>query len=174
MSNPFSCFWVAEAYEPYLMVNDPRKVRYTILTEEEFRHSNLGISLQARKIVATVGLCKSYCLDEGAWLKRLCVHRLYKESGIAECILRTAVEFAIEQGYRCVNTQMPGYDEESKEMCLKWGFEFKQMYHKRIVGSLVTLLMYELTYRNKSSSEHRSSEHYYASHDGKASLNLYE
>ncbi|XP_015601415.1 uncharacterized protein LOC107270690 [Cephus cinctus] len=149
MSNAFSGFWVAEAFEPYLMTRHPQDIYYTVMTEDQFRKSNIDISSQAKKIVGTVAVTKSHRLDKGAWIKRLCVHQQYWRKGIASCLLNVAVQFAIDQGYSCVNCVASEYTEGGRELCLKKGFELKQMYHKLIVGSLVTVLMYELTYQIK-------------------------
>ncbi|XP_053974299.1 N-acetyltransferase family 8 member 3-like [Hylaeus volcanicus] len=149
MSNAFSCFWVAEAFEPYLMTENPKNVHYTILTEQQFRDSNIDISSQVKKIVGTIALCKSHRLDKGAWIKRLYVHRQYMRKGIASCLINVAVQFAIDQGYSCANTVASEYTEGGRELCFKKGFELQQMYHKPILGSLVTVLMYELTYQIK-------------------------
>ncbi|KAL0099843.1 hypothetical protein PUN28_019926 [Cardiocondyla obscurior] len=153
MSNAFSCYWVAEAFEPYLMTQHPKEVYYTIMTEEQFYQANVDVSLQAKKIVGTVGLCKSYRLDRSAWIKRLCVHEGYRRKGIASCLLNVAVQFAIDAGYSCANIVASEYTEEGRELCLKKGFELKQMYHKSILGSYITILMYELTYRIKPTQD---------------------
>ncbi|XP_043605295.1 N-acetyltransferase family 8 member 3-like [Bombus pyrosoma] len=149
MSNAFSCFWVAEAFEPYLMTHNPKNVHYTIMTERQFRDSNIDISSQIKKIVGTVALCKSYRLDKGAWIKRLYVHEQYRRKGIASCLLNVAVQFAITEGYSCANLVASEYTHGGRELSLKKGFELQQMYHKPILGSLVTVLMYELTYQIK-------------------------
>ncbi|KZC04079.1 PREDICTED: probable N-acetyltransferase CML3 [Dufourea novaeangliae] len=149
MSNAFSCFWVAEAFEPYLMTESPKSIQYTIMTEQQFRDSNIDISSQVKRIVGTIALCKSHRLDKGAWIKRLHVHEQYRRKGIASCLLNIAVLFAIEQGYSCANTVASEYTEGGRELCLKKGFELQQMYHKPILGSFITILMYELTYQIK-------------------------
>ncbi|XP_011865570.1 PREDICTED: probable N-acetyltransferase CML3 [Vollenhovia emeryi] len=153
MSNAFSCFWVAEAFEPYLTMRRPEEARYTIMTEKQFSQVNLDASLQARKIVGTVGLCKSHRLDRSAWIKRLCVHERYRRKGIAACLLNEAVQFAIDAGYSCANIVASEYTEEGRELCFKKGFELKQMYHKSILGPHLTILMYELTYRIKPTED---------------------
>ncbi|XP_076277082.1 uncharacterized protein LOC143207468 isoform X2 [Lasioglossum baleicum] len=51
MSNAFSCFWVAEAFNPYLMTESPENVQYTIMTEQQFRNSNIDISSRVKQIV---------------------------------------------------------------------------------------------------------------------------
>jgi GNAT superfamily N-acetyltransferase len=149
MSNAFSCFWIAEAFEPYLMTRNPGDVYYTVMNEKQFRESNIDVSLQSKKIVGSIGLLKSHSLDKGAWIKRLCVHRHYRRKGIASCLLKVAVDFAIKQGYSCANIVASEYTVGGRELCLKKGFELKQMYHKTILGSLITVLMYEFTYQIK-------------------------
>ncbi|XP_043513395.1 N-acetyltransferase family 8 member 3-like [Frieseomelitta varia] len=149
MSNAFSCFWVAEAFESYLMTRDPKNVQYNLMTEQQFRNSNIDISSQVKKIVGTVALCKSHRLDKGAWIKRLYVHEQYRRKGIASCLVNVAVQFAIDEGYSCANLVGSEYTEAGRELCLKKGFELQQMYHKPILGSLITVLMYELTYQIK-------------------------
>ena len=151
MANAFSCFWVAEAFEPYLMSRQPSEVYYTIMTENQFRESNIDVSSQEKKIVGTIALCKSRTMENGAWIKRLCVHRNYRRKGIASCLLNVAVQFAIAQGYSCANIVASEYTRGGKELCFKKGFELKQMYHKPVVGSFITILMFELTYQIKPS-----------------------
>lgn len=149
MSNAFSCFWVAEAFEPYLMTESPENVQYTIMTEQQFRKSNIDISSRVKQIVGTVALCKSHTSDKGAWIKRLHVHHLYRRKGIASCLINVALMFAIEQGYGRANIVASEYTEHGRELCLKKGFELKLMYHKPILGTFVTILTYELTYQIK-------------------------
>lgn len=149
MSNAFSCFWVAEAFEPYLMNRLPKDVQYNIMTEQQFRNSNIDVSLHVKKIVGTIALSKSRRLDKGAWIKRLCVHKQYRRKGIASCLLNVAIGFAINQNYICTNLVASEYTEGGRELCFKKGFELQQMYHKSIFGSLLTVLMYELTYQIK-------------------------
>lgn len=153
MSNAFSCFWVAEAYQPYLMTREPKEVHYTIFTEQQYCQANVEVPVQAKKIVGTIGLSKSHRLDKCAWIKRLCVHEQYQRKGIASCLLNTAIQFAIDAGYSCANVVASEYMEGGKELCLKKGFELEQMYHKPILGAYITILMYELTYQIKPSED---------------------
>lgn len=149
MSNAFSCFWVAEAFEPYLKTNHPKDVSYKIMTEEQFCNSNIDVSSCRKKIIGTVALSKSHRLDKGAWIKRLCVHKQYRRRGIASSLLNVAIQFAIDQGYSCTNVLASEYTEGGRELCIKKGFELQQMYYKPVLGSLLTILMYELTYQIK-------------------------
>lgn len=167
MSNRFSHFWVAEALQPYLMTQNPKEVHYTVITEQQYCQGNMGVSLQAKKIVGTICLTKSHRLERCAWIKRLCVHKEYQRKGIAACLLNTAVQFAIDAGYSCANIVASEYTEGGRELCLKKGFEMKQMYHKYILGSYIMILMYELTYQIKP------GDNDYLPHIGKRFLNQY-
>ncbi|XP_011159065.1 uncharacterized protein LOC105195384 [Solenopsis invicta] len=153
MSNAFSCFWVAEAFEPRLKIGHPKEVYYTVMTEEQFHQANIRVSMQSKKIVGTVGLCKSIRLDRSAWIKRLYVHERYRKKGIESYLLTAAVQFAIDAGYSCANIVASEYTEENRELCFKKGFEMEQIYHKYVLGSYITILMYELTYKIKPTED---------------------
>lgn len=154
MSNAFSCFWVAEAFEPYLTTRSPQEVHYTIMSEKQFRESNIDISSQSKRIVGSIALLKSHSVDKGAWIKRLCVQERYRRKGIAAFLLKVAVQFAMDERYSCVNIVASEYTEAGRELCLKKGFELKQMYHKPVFGPLVSVLMYELTYQIKPGNDY--------------------
>ncbi|XP_025602370.2 N-acetyltransferase family 8 member 3-like [Athalia rosae] len=147
LSNPFSGFWVAEAFEPNIMTSQPKDCYYSIMSENQLQESNIDVSLQSKRIIGTIGLTKSYRVGKSAWIKRLAVKHSYRRKGIGSCLLDTAVQFAINQGYGSVETIASEYTEGGREICLKKGFELKQMYHRHLIGSLITILMYELTYQ---------------------------
>ncbi|XP_015116199.1 probable N-acetyltransferase CML6 [Diachasma alloeum] len=156
MSNAFSCFWVAEAFQPHLMMRSPKDYHYTVMTEQQFREGNIDVSSQARRIVGTVGLLKSYKVEKGAWIKRLFVEEKYRRKGIGSALLSTALQFAIDEGYSCADLVTSEYAEGGRELCFKKGFELKQMYHKQIIGPMVSYLLYELTYQIKEENDYYS------------------
>ncbi|KYM96383.1 PREDICTED: uncharacterized protein LOC108779513 [Cyphomyrmex costatus] len=153
MSNAFSCFWVAEAFEPYLMTQQPKEIHYIVMREEQYNRANLNFCLQAKKIIGTIGLCKSDRSDRSAWIKRLWVHEQYRRKGIASYLLNDAIQFATNTGYSCANIVASEYTEEGRDLCLRKGFELKQLYHKYILGSYIMILMYELTYQIKPTED---------------------
>lgn len=162
MSNAFSCFWVAEAFEPFDLVtkrnHDSSSHYYTVLTEKQFRQSNVDVSFHVKKIVGTVGLLKSHRVEKGAWLKQLCVDTRYRRKGIASVLLETAIEFAVNQGYSCVDMATSEYSPGGRQLMFKKGFELKQMYHKHIVGPIFNLLFHELTYKIKGNFNYYYSD----------------
>ncbi|KAK0167020.1 hypothetical protein PV327_004472 [Microctonus hyperodae] len=163
MSNAFSCFWVAESFEPLLMTRNPKDIYYTVMNEKQFRESNIDVSSQAKKIVGTIGLLKSHKVAKGAWIKRLCVHKNYQQKGVGSCLLSTAVQFAIDEGYSCADLIFTEYNENYRKLYNKKGFELKQMYHKPIIGPIVSVLIYELSYQIKP-------EHEYVGNNGKRNI----
>lgn len=155
MSNAFSHFWVAEAHDlqPSFKRNPNNDDIYLIMDQNQFSNYAHAVQPLGRKIVGTVGLCKSYHLDKGAWIKRLYVQSGYRRNGIGSRLLRTAIDFAKEQGYNCVNLVASEYSEHGRVMCLKSNFELKQMYHKNLLGTFIAVLMYEMTYQIRPSDE---------------------
>ncbi|XP_011307947.1 uncharacterized protein [Fopius arisanus] len=159
MSNAFSCFWVAEAFQPYLMMREPKDYHYTIMTEQQFRDSKIDVSSQARVIVGTVGLLKSHKVEKGAWIKRLHVEKKYRRKGVGSLLLSIALQFAIDEGYSCADLVTSEYAEGGRELCFKKGFELKQMYHKQVIGPMFSYLLYELTYQIKEENNYYSRTH---------------
>lgn len=158
MSNAFSCFWVAEAYQPFLMTRNPNDIHYNVMTENKFREANIDVSSQSKKIVGTIGLVKSHKVEKGAWIKRLSVHKNYRRKGVGSCLLNVAVQFAIDEGYSCVDLSFSEYAEGGRELCFRRGFELKQMYHRPIIGPLVNVLAYEMSRQIKSTNNYLSDK----------------
>lgn len=154
MSNAFSCFWVAETFEPYHKSSNSNNCEHIIMTNEQFYDSNIHVSSLCSKIVGTIGLLKSHQAENDAWIKRLSIDIEYRRKGIASMLLTTAIQFATNEGYSCVNTVIPEYTKGGRELMFEKGFQLKQMYHKRVVGPITSILFYELTYKiekNRSS-----------------------
>ncbi|KAF7992491.1 hypothetical protein HCN44_004835 [Aphidius gifuensis] len=163
MSNAFSCFWVAEAFKPYHKSSHSNQCQYTIMTKKQFYGSKMHVSSQCTKIVGTIGLLKSHRVENGAWIKRLCIDKEYRRKGIASMLLTTAINFAINQGYSCVDTATSEYIKGSRELMFRTGFQLKQMYHKRVMRPLTSILFYELTYKIKND---RTSLYFKSEMDG--------
>ncbi|XP_075216749.1 N-acetyltransferase family 8 member 3-like [Lycorma delicatula] len=150
MSSDYTGFWVAEAYEPVLMINDRSLVKYTFLNEEEFKKKDLSRGSYFKKIVGTVAITRSKVSEDCAWLRRMAVTRDYQCKGIASALLNEVLKFCHEKNYNGVELVTTECHDVAREFYVKKGFELKQMYHKQLLGSLVTILMYELFYKVKT------------------------
>lgn len=152
MSSNSTCFWVAEAYENsmYHYHHDhhhQEDQKYVLMTEVYFNSSNIDVSSYTKKIVGTIALCKSYRMQNNAWIKRLFVHKDYRKNSIGSYLLNIAIEFGILQGYNRVNLVISEYRNDVKKLCITKGFELYLCYKKYVFKELVKMTVYELTYR---------------------------
>jgi GNAT superfamily N-acetyltransferase len=152
MSSEYTGFWVAEVHEPYFMTREPDQVKYTITTERELKDNNIEIAEHhGKKIVGTVAITRSkYCTDT-AWLRRMAVTPKYQRKGIASVLVDEALRFCKDKGYSAVELVTSECHDAARELYLKKGFDLKQMYHKQIVGTLVTIQMYDFVFHIKPS-----------------------
>lgn len=148
---------MAEAFEPFMTQKNPQHFYYTIMGEQQFQDCKIDVTYQRRKIVGTVAVCKSHTLDKGAWMKRLYVEKNYRRKGIASFVIKTAVEFATAQGYSSISSVTSEHQDGGRELCIKRGFELKQMYHKPLLGSIATVLMYEMINQIKPDNDSYAS-----------------
>ncbi|XP_020285382.1 probable N-acetyltransferase CML3 [Pseudomyrmex gracilis] len=143
-----SCFWVAEAFKFSTVTKHSEDVGYTIMTEDQFSENigHIPVSQETKQIVGTIGLC-GCALTKSACIKMLYVHKQYRQKkGIAERLLQTAVKFASDVGYNCVDMVASEYREEHRDLCLKEGFELRKMYRRPFLGLVLSKMIYELTY----------------------------
>ncbi|XP_043682628.1 N-acetyltransferase family 8 member 3-like [Vespula pensylvanica] len=148
-SDNSSYFWIAEAYEDYLINRRQRDQKYIFMTEEKFKESNINVFRHVKKIVGTIALCKSTRLQNSGWIKRLTVHKNYRRKGIGTNLVNLALEFGSQQGYRRINVMISDHRKVARELFNKKDFEI-YLYHKRsLYGTSVILIFVELTYRLK-------------------------
>lgn len=150
MSSDYTGFWVAEAYEPPLILGDKSLIKYTIVNEDEFKKRHLNQGSYFKKIVGTVALTRSRTSENCAWLRRMAVTHDYRRKGIASALLDEVFRFCHEKNYSGVELITTECHDVAREFYVRKGFELKHMYHKQLFGSLVTILMYELYYKVKT------------------------
>lgn len=151
MSSNYTGFWVAEAYEPCFVSKSPSDIKYTFLREHEFREKREDLSKFRKHIIGTVAVVKSTSVDGNAWLRRMAVTSKYRKKGVATALLNEAIQFCAEKGYTGVHLVTTECHDNARSLFMKKEFQLKQMYHKQLAGTLVTVLMYELHFRIKTS-----------------------
>lgn len=144
MSSDSTGFWVAEVYEPYFTKPWPGG-KMMIVNEHGLKSCGIDSSLCKRSIVGTVAVAKSNDVENAGWLRRMAVRPKYQRRGIATALLNEAVSFCRTSGYSEVELVTSECHDAARELYLSHNFEVKQMYHKPIIGSLITLTMYQLT-----------------------------
>lgn len=147
MSSDSTGFWVAEAYEPFFMDRDPSSYKYEILTLNKLNQKCIDTSSYRKSLVGTVGIVRSLSAEDSAWLRRMAVKPKYQKMGIAKALIDEALQFCCEKDYQGVELVTSEWHERARNLYLKKGFHLKQMYHKKLFGSVITVLMYQLYFK---------------------------
>lgn len=146
MSSDYTGFWVAEACEPIFMTQDPKHAKYLMMTESELQRQSVQLATHLRRrIVGTIAVTRSKSEENTAWLRRMAVHPRYQHKGIASKLVDEVLSFAAQKGYSGVELVTSECHNGARELYLRKGFELKQMYNKHVFGSLVSILIYELS-----------------------------
>lgn len=147
MSTDATGFWVAEAYEPLFMADEPWNHQYEIFKGNELKHRFTDVSTHRRTLVGTVGIVKSINSLDCAWLRKLAVKPKYRKIGIAKALLNEAVQFCSERGYSGIELITTEWQDDARNLFMKKSFKLRQMYHKQLISNLVMLLIYQFHYK---------------------------
>lgn len=146
MSSDYTGFWVAEACEPMFMTQDPKHAKYLVMTESEMQRQSVQLASHLKKtVIGTIAVTRSKSEENTAWLRRMAIHPRYQHKGIGSQLVDEVIKFAVSKGYDAIELVTSECHNNARELYLKKGFELKQMYHKHVFGSLVSILIYELT-----------------------------
>nr|CAI5832283.1 unnamed protein product [Callosobruchus analis] len=135
--------WVAEAYEPLFFSKNPKGCWYKILTEEEFQKEEKPEAC-SRKIVGTVSVMKHLQKDDWAWLYRLAVNKSYRRKGIGLKLVKIVQGWCRNNKFNNIELVITECHEGSRQLFDDAGFEVRQLYHKKLFTSAVTLQMFQL------------------------------
>lgn len=147
MSSNSTGFWVAEAFEPSFMNQEPSQFNYHIFTENDFKRRNIDTGNLRRTLVGTVGIVRSTSSEDSAWLRRMSVKSKYQHKGIAKALLNEAIQFCSEKEYQGIELTTSEWHDNARILYVKKGFQLMQMYHKQLLGSIVTVLVYQLYFK---------------------------
>uniref|UniRef100_A0A1B6CGC1 N-acetyltransferase domain-containing protein n=1 Tax=Clastoptera arizonana TaxID=38151 RepID=A0A1B6CGC1_9HEMI len=134
----------------HFFLNSDLKTKCTIFRESEFNEKNIDVTKCRKKIVGTIAIVKSQATEGYAWLRRMAVNSNYQKKGIATALISEALHFCCEKKYTGVELVTTECHDNARHLYLKKGFHMKQMYHKQIVGGVISILMYELLYDFKT------------------------
>ncbi|XP_046396247.1 uncharacterized protein LOC124163406 [Ischnura elegans] len=152
MSSKHTGFWVAEVYDPPLLLGGLKKnLRFETVTEKEFLTRNINVNSSKKLVVGTVAIAKSRTHpDDCARLRRLSVAPLYRGHGIGTALTEVALSFCRSCGYTRTEAVTSECHDAARRLLMSKGFEMHQMYHRPILGRLVAVIMYELVLKFRS------------------------
>ncbi|CAH1178998.1 unnamed protein product [Phaedon cochleariae] len=140
---PLMC-WVAEAYEPYFFMKNPENCWYKIITEDDTEASEIRKEGYQRKIIGTIAVMRHLQRDDWAWLFRLAVDHRYHRKGIGLKLIQMVQNWCKTNQFNNIELVMSECQEGSRDLFDVAGFHIKQLYHKKLFTSAVTLQMFQL------------------------------
>ncbi|KAB0794015.1 hypothetical protein PPYR_13635 [Photinus pyralis] len=141
---PLQC-WVAEACEPFLFMQRPEDVSYRIIADIKDCKEPLDMGNFKRTIIGTVALSRHLIFENSIWLHRLAVQKSYRNKRVAHALVQASQRWGRELNYTSVEVALSECQDSARHLFVNMGFELRQMYHQQLIGSALTLLMYQLS-----------------------------
>ncbi|XP_018578504.1 uncharacterized protein LOC108916689 [Anoplophora glabripennis] len=140
---PLMC-WVAEAYEPLLITKNPDNCWYKIVRDDEIDIEELKLSGCQRKVIGTIAVMKHFQREDWCWLFRLGVEKRYRRKGVALKLIQTVQNWCHQNHFNNIELVLTECQDGARELFNVTGFDLKQLYHKKVFTSAVTLQMFQL------------------------------
>ncbi|GJQ71946.1 hypothetical protein Trydic_g3055 [Trypoxylus dichotomus] len=140
---PIQC-WVAEAFEPYFSMQKPESQKYQIIPEYKVIQDSIDLTKCKKQIIGTVSVTRFVNAQNAAWLFKLAVNKRYQKKGVAHALVKTVKTWCKDNRYYDLMLAVSECQDNARKLFMNNGFTIKQMYHKQIVGSAISLLMYQL------------------------------
>nr|XP_022912852.1 uncharacterized protein LOC111423758 [Onthophagus taurus] len=140
----FNQCWVAESLDPILELNPPKNKLYRIIPEYKLGDEGIDLSRFRKTIVGTVSITKFSHDENAAWLFRLAVINGFRRKGVGQNLVQTAEKWCSDNRFHTIMCSMSECQENARKLFMNNRYLLKHMYHKQIIGSALTLLMYQL------------------------------
>ncbi|KAJ8962411.1 hypothetical protein NQ317_008745 [Molorchus minor] len=136
--------WVAEAYEPLFNIKNPKNCWYKIITENEIDAEAMKTDECRKVIIGTVAVMRHFHSENWGWLFRLAVDKRYRRKGIGMKLTQIVQNWCRENHFNNIELVMSECQEGARELFNDAGFNVKQLYHKKLFTSAVSLQMFQL------------------------------
>ncbi|KAK5641001.1 hypothetical protein RI129_009548 [Pyrocoelia pectoralis] len=140
---PLQC-WVAEACEPFMFMERPEDVSYNIVNAADCK-GPFEMRNSKQTIIGTVAVSRHLMFENSVWLHRLAVHKRYRKKRVGRALVQVAQNWSRSLNYGTVEVGMSECQESARQLFANMGFELRQMYHQQLIGSALTLLIYQLS-----------------------------
>ncbi|CAD6994005.1 unnamed protein product [Ceratitis capitata] len=136
---------VAECYEPFIFRLKPKEATYQIFLDDP-PYEKSYLNKFRKKIIATISIKKHNSLYNAAWIYRFAIAPDYPFSKIAEPMFNLVCKKCIANGCSSLECTISEWQEEERDFFDNKGFATRQIYHKQIIGSTLTVMKTLLTY----------------------------
>ncbi|XP_037816194.1 uncharacterized protein LOC119606698 [Lucilia sericata] len=140
---------VAECYEPFIFRLKPTECTYQIFLDDAPYEQSFKNKFR-KKIIACVSVKNHKDVYNAAWIYRFAVAPGYPLQKIAEPMISLVSKNCVQQGYATLECTMSEWQEEERDFYDGLGFLTRQIYHKQIIGSSLTVMKTQLTYDLKT------------------------
>lgn len=122
------CF-VAEIYEPFTMIVDKKELEYVQMTEDELKRNENDLrKMRGKKVIGTISIRNHQALRESAWIYRLAIDPSYSFKQTAKPLIEAVMQHAFENHMFSVETSTAECHEELRELYLKIGYFFEDLF----------------------------------------------
>ncbi|EDW81647.1 uncharacterized protein Dwil_GK12187 [Drosophila willistoni] len=140
---------VAECYEPFIFRCDPNEASYQIFIEN-CPYEEAYMNKFRRRIVATISVKNHHAMYNAAWIYRFALAPNYPHEKIMGPMLGLVVKNCLNGGYATLECTISEWQENERDFYDNMGFATRQIYHKQIIGSTVTVMKTQMTYSLRS------------------------
>ncbi|EDW16980.1 uncharacterized protein LOC6575510 [Drosophila mojavensis] len=140
---------VAECYEPFIFRCAPNEASYQIFMDRPPYVENY-LNKFRRRIVATVSVKNHHAIYNAAWIYRFAIAKHYPHQKIMEPMINLVSKNCINGGYASLECTISEWQESERDFYDDLGFVTRQIYHKQIIGSTLTVMKTQLTYNLKT------------------------
>lgn len=135
---------VAECYEPFFAGCKPSEAASSIFLDDAPFEQSYKNKFR-RKIVATMSVKNHNTLYNAALIYRFAIAPDFPITKVVEPMMNILNKNCIESGYSTLECTLSEWQEDERDFFDNLGFTTRQIYHKQIIGSTLTVLKTQLT-----------------------------
>ncbi|BFF91773.1 uncharacterized protein DMAD_09988 [Drosophila madeirensis] len=137
---------VAECYEPFIFRCSPKEASYDIFMEN-CPYDEAHTRKFRRRIVATISVKNHHAVYNAAWICRFAIAPDYPYQKIMEPMVNLVSKNCANGGYGSLECTISEWQENERDFYDEYGFVTRQIYHKKIIGSSLSVMKTQLTFR---------------------------
>ncbi|KAH8242654.1 hypothetical protein KR032_000867 [Drosophila birchii] len=136
---------VAECYEPFIFRCSPKEASYQIFIENCPYEESIKNKFR-RRIVAAISVKNHHAVYNAAWIYRFALEPNYPYQTIMGPMVKLLAKNCVSGGYASLECTMSEWQECERDFYDDFGFVTRQIYHKKIIGSSLSVMKTQLTY----------------------------
>lgn len=120
---------------------DKKFTKYDIVHESRLQSNDPQLNRMKRTLIGTISIDEHRHLPGAAWLNHCAIDTDFNFDTIAEPLIIRTLKHAADVHMDSAEMTTTECQMQLRELLMKIGFEMKQIYHRRILGSANTRIM---------------------------------